>query len=155
MTMESRTTLSSETIAQLQDLIQLNIDSQKGFIEASEHLEEMSLRGLFEALAAERGQQAQELQAVVAANAEHPQDTGSVSAAMHRVWIDLRSAMGGGATAMLQEAERGEDTIKEKYEEVLSTASPAIRDIIVRQASAVKMAHDRIRDMRDAREAMG
>lgn len=154
MSTEHRTSLTSDTISHLQTLIQLNIDSEKGLLEAADNIEEMSIRGLFTDLASQRREQAYELQTLVSANAETPQDSGSMSAALHRAWMDIRSAVGGGVTAMLQEAERGEDYIKDKYEEILKDASPAIRDLLQRQYAAVKLAHDRIRDMRDAREAM-
>jgi uncharacterized protein (TIGR02284 family) len=64
--------------------------------------------------------------------------------------MDLRAAFGAGTHAMLSEAERGEDYIKGKYEEILKgTAGSAVTDVLNRQYRAVKIAHDRVRDLRD------
>lgn len=151
MSMETKTTLEQKTINALQELIQINIDSRDGFRNAAEHLNVMTITEMFQDLAAQRDQQAAELRTLVAANMEIPQETGSVSAAAHRMWIDLKAALGGGEQAVLNEAERGEDHIKAKYEEVLThNAGSAVNDILQRHYTAVKSAHDRVRDMRDA-----
>ena len=154
MTTETKLNLSRETIDKLQQLIQTNIDSRDGFNEAASKLEDMTISSMFRQLGAERDQQAAELRTLVAANREEPQKSGSVAAAAHRMLIDLRAALGGGNAAILSEAERGEDYIKGKYEEVLKeTAGSAVNDVLQRQYAAVKAAHDRVRDLRDAHKA--
>lgn len=150
MSARTKTTLSKDAIAVLQDLIQINIDSRDGFNEAIEKIDVVSLSATFEQIARQRNDQISELRTLVAANAEEPEKKGSVPAAMHRAWMDLRSVLGGGATAILSEAERGEDHIKAKYEEALKSKDvAAVRDVIERQYVAVKKSHDRIRDLRD------
>jgi len=151
MTLETKLNLQPHTIDALQELIQANIDSRDGFNEAAAQLDDMTISSLFRQLAEDRNQQASELRTLVAANREEPEDSGSMTAAAHRMMIDLRAALGGGAGTMLSEAERGEDWIKSKYEEVLKdTAGSAVNDVLLRQYAAVKAAHDRIRDLRDA-----
>jgi uncharacterized protein (TIGR02284 family) len=151
MSLETKTTLHQDTIDALQDLVQLNIDSRDGFRNAAEHIDVMAISEMFNDFAAQRDQQAAELRTLISANLETPNDSGSVSAAAHRMWMDLKSALGGGEASILSEAERGEDYIKGKYEEVLKhTAGSAVNDVLQRQYAAVKMAHDRVRDMRDA-----
>jgi len=146
--------LSDQSINWLQTLIEVNIDSYDGFKEAAEKLQENGspLVEMFRSLADQRSVQASELQAIVASNAEKPEETGSVAAAAHRTWMDLRSALGGGEHAILAEAERGEDHIKAKYEEAINelagcTCVPTLQ----RHYSAVKTSHDKVRDLRDAR----
>jgi uncharacterized protein (TIGR02284 family) len=110
----------------------------------------MTISSLFRELASQREQQAAELRTLVAANFEEPDHEGSYAAAAHRAWMDLRAAFGGGTHAMLSEAERGEDYIKGKYEEILKEcAGSAVTDVLNRQYRAVKLAHDRVRDLRD------
>lgn len=151
MTLETKTTLTQDTIDALQDLIQVNIDSRDGFRNAAEHIDVMAISEMFNDFAAQRDQQAAELRTLISANLETPNDSGSVSAAAHRMWMDLKSALGGGEASILSEAERGEDYIKGKYEDVLKhNAGSAVNDVLQRQYAAVKMAHDRVRDMRDA-----
>lgn len=148
------TKLPEKSVNWLQDLIQVNIDSRDGFKEAADNLQKdhASLAAVFRNLSSDRGQQAAELQAMVAVEGESPTKSGSVTAAAHRGWMDLRAALGGGEQAILSEAERGEDHIKAKYE-------AAIKDLVgcdcvstlERHYSAVRESHDQVRDLRDAK----
>jgi uncharacterized protein (TIGR02284 family) len=145
--------LPAKSINWLQDLIQTNIDSRDGFEEGANELKgkNSSLEHLFHNMAAERAAHASELQAMVASNAEQPERSGSVSAAAHRAWMDIRSALGGGEYAILSEAERGEDHIKEKYEAALKDlASCSCTATLRRQYAAIKASHDAVRDLRDS-----
>jgi uncharacterized protein (TIGR02284 family) len=151
MTLETKLSLERKTLDSLQELIQINIDSRDGFNEAAAQLDDMTLSSMFRQLGEDRDGQASELRTLVAANREEPEDSGSMAAAAHRMLIDIRAALGGGIGAILSEAERGEDWIKGKYEEVLKqTAGSAVNDVLQRQYAAVKTAHDRVRDLRDA-----
>jgi uncharacterized protein (TIGR02284 family) len=145
--------LPEKSVNWLQDLIQINIDSRDGFKGAAEHLKEKhsTLEAMFRGLANERDNQARELQTLVAKNAEKPQKSGSASAAVHRAWMDLRSAFGGGEHAILSEAERGEDHIKAKYEEAIKDLKGCTCvSVLSRQYSAVVASHDTVRDLRDS-----
>jgi uncharacterized protein (TIGR02284 family) len=149
--METKTTLTDETISTIQELIQVNIDSRDGFREAADNVEDATVINLFRELAAERSQQASELRSLVNANHEEPESNGSLAAAAHRTWMDLKTALGGGTASILNEAERGEDHIKGKYEAALkNSAGSAVSDVLNRHYADVKKTHDRVRDLRDA-----
>jgi uncharacterized protein (TIGR02284 family) len=145
--------LPAKSINWLQDLIQINLDSRDGFREAAEnlHQDHNAFEPLFRNLANDRATQADELQELVAVNAEAPQKSGSAVAAAHRAWMDLRTALGGGAKAIMAEAERGEDHIKAKYEEALNDlGNCSCTTILKRHYAAVKASHDTMRDLRDS-----
>ena len=151
-TVASEHHLSEKSLNWLQESIQINIDSRDGFKEAAEQLKDKhsTIESLFHRLAGERAMQASELQAMVASHAKEPEHSGSVSAAAHRVWTDLRSALGGGEHAVLAEAERGEDRIKGKYEQAIrELAGCGCIPTLHRQYAAVKVSHDTVRDLRD------
>lgn len=151
MSAETKLNLNDETIETLQELIQINLDSQDGFQQVADKTDEISVANLFRRLASERHEQAQELKQLVSANSEEPEDSGSFAASAHRALIDIRAALGGGAKVMLIEAEKGEDKIKEKYEEALKgNPGTAVSDVLHRHYAAVKTAHDSVRDLRDA-----
>jgi uncharacterized protein (TIGR02284 family) len=151
MATETKLSLTSASIDVLNDLIQVNLDSRDGFRHAAGEIEQVNISNMFMQLADEREHQAQELKSLVSLNGEEPTKDGSIAAAAHRTWMDLRTALGGGLQAVLDEAERGEDHIKGKYEDALKqNAGTAASDILHRQFAAVKAAHDRVRDMRDA-----
>ncbi len=155
MAAETKLTLTSETIDALQELVQVNIDSRDGFRHAAGEIQEMAVANMFMQMADERDHQAQELRSLMTLNDEEAPKEGSFAAAAHRTWMDLRTALGGGLQTVLDEAERGEDYIKGKYETAMKNhAGTAVSDVLHRQFAAVKAAHDRVRDMRDAhREA--
>lgn len=151
MATENKLSLDNDTISMLNDLAQVNIDSRDGFRHAAGEIQEVAISSLFMRMADEREQQAQELKSLVALNGEQPANDGSFAASAHRTWMDLRKALGGGLQSVLDEAERGEDYIKGKYEDALKrNAGSAVSDVLHQQFAAVKSAHDRVRDMRDA-----
>lgn len=154
MSVETKIDLSQETKSMLQELLQLNIDSRDGFRYAAQQTDNLTLISLFDKLAAERDAQAQELSASLSINDEEPNRTGSFSAALHRSWMAVREAFtSNNEYAVLCEAERGEDTIKSAYESALKDhPGTAMNDVLQRQYRQVKMAHDRVRDLRDARK---
>lgn len=155
MSLETKSNLREETVEGLQKLIRYNIDSFDGYREAAEEVEDTRLKTLFASIAQERSELASELQNFVEWNGTDAEDDGSVMAAVHRVWIDVRSLFSGGDSyAILAEAERGEDQIKEGYEEVLKeTAGSAMNDVLQAQYARIKKQHDQIRDLRDAFKA--
>ncbi|WP_428306590.1 PA2169 family four-helix-bundle protein [Lacipirellula sp.] len=150
--METKHNLREQTIEKVQDLIQINIDSQKGFCEVADKVKDKQLAALFKQLGDERRTNTTELQQIVNFNGEKPQHDGSFAATVHRAWIDVRAAINGGdASVILNEAERGEDAIKEMYEDVLKeTAGSAVNDVLTRQYAKVKAGHDKVRDLRNA-----
>ena len=151
MNIETKTDLNESTIEGLQKLIRYNIDSVKGYRESAEQVEDQFAKQLFGKIADQRSKFAETLQQYVAVNGEEAVDDGSVMAAVHRAWIDVRSALNGGDLyPMLCEAERGEDYIKSAYESVLKeTAGSAMNDVLTQQYAQVKIGHDGIRDLRD------
>ncbi len=152
MALETKLNLSDETINAVQDLIQMNIDSRDGFRHASTAVDDVALVETFDFMADQRDQQADELSSYVMLNGERPRLEGSYLASMHRTWIDIREMLTTkNSVAVLEEAERGEDSIKAAYEETLrETAGSALNDVLTQQYAQVKAAHDRIRDLRDA-----
>ena len=156
MALETTTTLEDTTVSTLEDLIQLNIDSRDGFREAAENVERFDLASEFRKFAEERDRQAEELKVYVELNNETPPAEGSYTAALHRTWINVKNALAGDdVLAILQECERGEDVIKDAYENALKeTAGSAVNDVLSSHMRQVKAVHDHVRDLRDARKAM-
>lgn len=151
--METVSTLRDETISGIQDLIEINIDSSKGFNDAAEKVENKDIANLFRQCATERDQFAGQLKSLIEINGEEPKDSGTLKGTAHRWWLNLRGMVqSGDEHALLAEAERGEDSIKARYEDTLKdTAGSAVNDVLLEQYASVKARHDQIRDMRDAR----
>lgn len=151
--METVKNMDEPTITKLQDLIEINIDSCKGFESAAEKIENEQVASYFRDCAARRGSFAEELQGYVAWNGKDPEDSGSLKGNLHRWWLEMRGTIqDGDEHAVLAEAERGEDAIKERYEDVLKeTAGSPLNGVLQQQFVSVKSDHDAIRGMRDVR----
>jgi uncharacterized protein (TIGR02284 family) len=147
--------MSDKAASSVQELIRLNIDSAEGFTAAAERIEDARVAELFREYAAQRSSNAEELKASVAFNGDEPADSGTAKGTLHRWWLELRGTVTGGDTAnVLSEAERGEDAIKEHYEEAIKAcAGSPIVQLLTTQYSGVKAAHDHVRDLRDAYKA--
>ncbi|WDI41467.1 PA2169 family four-helix-bundle protein [Bremerella sp. P1] len=151
MSLETKTKLTSETISIVQELVKINVDSRDTFQELADATGNASVAIMFRELASERNRNVAELESLLNFNREKPDESASVAATYHRIVIGLRSALGAGTATMLSEAESAEDKIQNKYEEVLKREpGSAVSDILQRQYSAVRAAHDRVRAIRDA-----
>jgi uncharacterized protein (TIGR02284 family) len=90
------------------------------------------------------------IQQEVSALGGTPNDDGSLKGDLHRRWLDLRNAIGGGDQAVIAEVERGEDYIKGKYDEALedSELSEQAKAAIREAYRSVRAGHDRARDLK-------
>lgn len=143
---------NEDTISTLNNLIETCKDGQDGFKTAAEGVERSDLKSLFYELGQQRSQFAGELQTLVRELGGDPESTGSTTAALHRGWINIKSLITGkDETAILNEAERGEDIAKAAYEKATKETLPSnVSSVVAQQATKVKAAHDRVRDLRDA-----
>ena len=137
----------------INNLIETLKDGEKGFKEAADGVKDPDLKSLFTGYSAQRHRFASELQTEVRTlGGTEPEKTGSAAGAMHRGWIDLKSAISGkDESAILAECERGEDSAVEEFKKAADKPlSSPLRDLVVRQYTEIKRAHDRIKQLRDA-----
>jgi len=142
-----------EIISTINSLIETLKDGQEGFKQAAEAVKDSNLKSLFSEFSLQRAKFAGELQSeVVSLGEPDPEKDSSASGAMHRAWINIKSAVTSGDDhAILAECERGEDSAVTEYKEAMEeNISSPVRSIIERQYGAVKQAHDRIKMLRDA-----
>jgi uncharacterized protein (TIGR02284 family) len=134
-------------------LIETLKDGQQGFKEAAENVKDPQLKSLFHDFAQQRARLLVELRSKAQSPDERESDvSGSAAGALHRGWINLKSALTKGDDhAILAECERGEDSAVQEYQKALNNGlSAPVREIVSRQYTDIKAAHDRIRDLRDA-----
>jgi uncharacterized protein (TIGR02284 family) len=146
----------NEGIDILENLIETCRDGENGYKQAAEKVKEPEIREFFLAQSTERARFVTELQAEAQRLGKRdPERKGSIAGAMHRTWIDLKEKLGGGTKAILESAEKGEDSAKEAYEKALTDEElpPSIRPVIQRQADSVRLAHDRVKALRDSAKA--
>lgn len=151
MSIQTPANMTKDTLDRVMDLIKINIDSSRGWNEAAEHVDAPALAAEFKRIGGVRASYAERLRSIAKLNDEDPPESGSLKAMAHRWWLNVRDMMSDGPHAMLAEAERGEDEIKELYEKVLvETAGSPINALLHEQLTEIKATHDVIRDLRDA-----
>ena len=142
-----------EAISTINSLIETLKDGEKGFREAADAVKDPQLKSLFQEYSQQRHRFASELQTEAQTLGEYkPEKSSSAAGAMHRAWINLKSAVtSGDDKAILSECERGEDSAVHEYEDAMEDGlTGTARDIVARQFSEIKSAHDRVRNLRDA-----
>ncbi len=144
-----------EIISTVNNLIETLKDGQEGFRQAADAVKDPNLKSLFGGYSQQRSRFANELQNQARSFGEsEPEKSSSAAGAMHRTWINLKSAITSGDDhAILAECERGEDSAVNEYKKAIEDdLSSPLRAIVSRQYSEVKSAHDRIKSMRDIAE---
>ena len=137
----------------IDSLIETLKDGQEGFKQAAEGVNDPKLKSLFLDYSQQRSRFAAALQSEARRQGENePETSSSAAGALHRGWINLKSAItGGDEHTILAECERGEDSAVEEYKKALENGlSPAAQELVSRQFAEIKAAHDRIKSLRDA-----
>lgn len=148
------TTRNTETTT-LNTLIATLLDSVDGYTKSAQDVRNPDFAQRFNARARERQSVVAELQACVARLGGNPEDDGTISGAAHRGFINLKEAVTGtDDTAILNEVERGEDYLKEKFEAALrmDDLAPEARQSIQRAWDSVKGGHDEMAALKHRRE---
>lgn len=148
------TTRTTETTT-LNTLIATLLDSIDGYTKSAQDIRNQDLAQRFTARARERQSVVADLQACVARLGGNPEDDGTLSGATHRAFMNLKEAVTGtDDTAILNEVERGEDYLKEKFEAALrmDDLGPEARQAIQRAWDSVKAGHDEMSALKHRRE---
>ena len=133
-------------ISTLNTLIKTTLDSVKGFEEATKDSDTGRFNSFFVEGARDRREVVSRLQEEVRRLGGNPEDDSSVAGAAHRTFLNLKQAvMGRDDKAIIEEVERGEDYLKEKYETALRDRdlSPQTRAVIEQAFTSVRAGHDK------------
>jgi len=140
-----------DIISALDELVATCRDGEEGFRAAAEAAQNAELRGLFLTYAQQRGDFRAQLEDEIRRLGGTPSTRGSIAGSLHRGWMSVRSAVGGGSDdSVVAEAERGEDAAKRAYQAALDRElPPPIRAIVERQYARIREAQDRVRSLRE------
>ena len=131
-------------------------DSVKGYRDAAENATSEQFREVFRTNGSERERVAGELAGEVRRLGGTPDEDGTVLGKTHQIFLDLKAAVTGrDDKAIINEVERGEDYIKEKFETALKAddLAPESRDVIERAYQSVRQGHDQISALKHGLEA--
>ncbi len=112
--------VSKELLQSLNDLLSRNRDAQKGYVEASNHVNLKELSKWMVDYSHQRQLFAAELDLEVRRLGGKPDDGTTIAGEAHRIWIDLKGQLTeNDPYAMLEECTRGEEKAIEDYDSVL------------------------------------
>ena len=140
----------------LNTLIATLIDSINGYEDAAAHAEGGRFQQLFRERASERRQVVEDLRAEVRRLGGNPEDDGSFLGKTHQRFLDLKAAVTGrDDKAVINEVERGEDYLKEKFEAALESdeLTGDSRAAVERAYQSVRSGHDQMSQLKHGLEA--
>ncbi len=146
----------SGEITTLNTLTATLIDSVKGYENSAKDVDSEQFRELFRKRADERQQAVEQLRGEIRRLGGDPEDNGSVLGSLHQRFEDLKAAITGqDDKAIINEVERGEDYLKEKFETALSSdvLSSESRAVVEQAYQSVKSGHDQMSQLKHSLEA--
>jgi len=147
---------NEKAVEKLNDLLEKNYDARNGYKKALEDVDDPSLRRYFEHRAEQRSTFATELDNKIRSCGGEPKESGSVTGAVHRTWMDIRSAMAGDnkEEAILKECIRGDKASAEEYQEAMEKdyIDADTKALIQQEKANVDQTLSQIRSMEDVRE---
>ena len=146
---------NSESITTLNTLIATTIDSVNGYEDSAKNIENERFREIFRQRASERQEVVQKLREEVRRLGGNPEDDGSFLGKAHQRFEDLKAAITGrDEKAIINEVERGEDYLKEKWQAALQSGNlhGESHDLVEQCYQSVKAGHDQISQLKHGME---
>ncbi len=146
---------NADVVDVLNDLIEVSKDGEYGFNECAEHAKSATIKAALSSRARDCASGAAELQQLVGSYGGKAETGGSTGGAIHRGWVSIRSALTSkDDAAVLDEAERGEDSALKKYRDAAGKSLPAdVKAVIQKQLAGTQANHDQIKMLRDTVKA--
>jgi len=146
----------SDEISTLNTLIATTIDSVTGYENSAKDIDNQRFAEIFRERANERQQVVEQLRNEVRRLGGNPEDDGSFLGKTHQRFEDMKAAITGqDEKAIINEVERGEDYLKEKFETALNgdTLSGESRSVVERCYQSVRSGHDQMSQLKHGMES--
>jgi len=146
----------NEEIATLNTLIATTIDSVTGYENSAKDIDNPRFAEIFRQRANERQRVVEDLRAEVRRLGGDPEDSGSFMGKTHQRFEDLKAAITGqDEKTIVNEVERGEDYLKEKFETALNDGnlSGEARAAVERCYQSVREGHDQMSHLKHGMDA--
>lgn len=145
----------SEQITTLNSLITTTTDSINGYEDSAQNVDSPRFKELFRERANERQAVVGKLRAEVQRLGGKPEDDGSFLGKAHQRFEDLKAAITGrDEKSIINEVERGEDYLKEKWQSALQDGklSGESLDVVERCYQSIKSGHDQMSALKHGME---
>lgn len=151
-----RTMELKNDLTQLNNIHDLLADSHKGYMEAADKADHGAVKELLNSLASSRVQLLSEVVALSrqADPSKEPREAGTLKGDLHRAWMDIRESLGShDSTNMLNECERGEKYLLDRYDTILKEdVTPQTRALATSQRATVQKNYDHVKQVRKTME---
>lgn len=141
----------SEKIAgKLNDLLEKNYDSEKGYKLAEEKVDDPQLKEIFRSRAQNRYDFGHELKAEIKKYGEKPDKGTSLKGDLHRSWMNIKSSLSSDKEeAILEEAIRGEKAAVSDYDSVIAEKDipSTTKNLLTRQRDHIKSALEQVKNL--------
>lgn len=141
----------SENVAgRLNDLLEKNYDTEKGYRSAAESVKDPGLKSFFNERAQERYDFGHELKSEIRNFGMSPEKGSSIKGDMQRTWMNLKTNLSSDKEeAVLEAMVRGEKAAVEEYNEVMeATEIPAsTKNILMKQRNAITAALNELKSL--------
>lgn len=142
-----------EDMTQLNNIYDLLVDSEKGYAEAADRVEDDGVKELLRSLSAGRERLIAEVHGLrhrADPQAAAERKGGTLKGDLHRAWMAIRDALSSTDNAnVLSECERGEEFLLMRYDEVLAKKeAPETYALALRQRAEVHSNLERIKELR-------
>lgn len=133
-----------EILDQLNRLLTINYDAEKGYQEAAEQVKDNELKSLLLVQSHQRAEFAQELNGEIRTLGGEPADSTSLAADLHRAWINVKTAFtSDDDKATIEECHRGDKEALHTYNAVLQETdlTASTREMLLRQKQSIDAAN--------------
>ncbi|MCM4173401.1 DUF2383 domain-containing protein [Arenibacter sp. TNZ] len=143
----------TDTIGEkLNDLLEKTYDAEKGYKKALDNTENPYLKSFFVKKSTERNTFGSALKSEITNLGQKWEEDGSVTAALHRTWMDVKALFSADDDeAMLEEAIRGEKASVQEYREVLSETDlpPSTATLLTQQMNQIQADLNQVKRLED------
>ena len=142
---------NKEVIKSLRNLVQLNQDSDRGYKEASENIEDPELKTILYRLSQQRAEFRGDIEEILIKDYSNDEGASdSVLSKLHRGWMDFKTKLSSNDNeAVLDECIRGEKHAIETYNEELATKFPDyVKEKLTEQLDLIRGALSQVQEFK-------
>ncbi len=139
-----------EVADKLNNLLEKNYDTEKGYKYAAENVENPELKSFFNERAQERYDFGHELKSEIRNFGESPEKGSSFTGDVMRSWMNLKTHISSNKEeAILEETVRGEKAAVDEYNEVMKEVDmpPSTQNVLLKQRNAITAALNKVKSL--------